>query len=102
MIHRKVVRRDLLFPFLLLLLPAGALTLPLVEIAPADVHAVATLLVSEVAYLHDRTGARDAREIAGSEGAKTPSHAYQSAGRLQAQLAALERDMGEAPAAPSN
>ncbi len=36
-IHRKVVRRDLLFPFLLLLLPAGALTLPLVEIAPADV-----------------------------------------------------------------
>ena len=35
-IHRKVVRRDLLLPFLLLLLPAGALTLPLVEIAPAD------------------------------------------------------------------
>lgn len=35
-IHRRVVRRDLLLPFLLLLLPAGWLTLPLVEVAPAD------------------------------------------------------------------
>ena len=35
-IHRKEVRRDLLYPFVLLLLPAGWLTLPLVEIAPAD------------------------------------------------------------------
>lgn len=35
-IHRKEVRRDLLYPFALLLLPAGWLTLPLVEIAPAD------------------------------------------------------------------
>ena len=35
-IHRKVVRRDLLYPFLILLIPAGALTLPLVEVAPAD------------------------------------------------------------------
>ncbi len=35
-IHRRVVRRDLLLPFLLLLLPAGALTVPLVEVAPGD------------------------------------------------------------------
>ncbi len=35
-IHRSAVRRDLLFPFVLLLLPAGYLTLPLVQITPAD------------------------------------------------------------------
>jgi uncharacterized membrane protein YfcA len=36
MIHARSVRRDLLFPYVLLLLPAGALTLPLVQHAPAD------------------------------------------------------------------
>lgn len=35
-IHARSVRRDLLFPYALLLLPAGALTLPLVQHAPAD------------------------------------------------------------------
>jgi uncharacterized membrane protein YfcA len=35
-IHARAVRRDLLFPYLLLLLPAGALTIPLVLHAPAD------------------------------------------------------------------
>ena len=35
-IHARSVRRDLLFPYVLLLLPAGALTLPLVQAAPAD------------------------------------------------------------------
>ena len=35
-IHARSVRRDLLFPYVLLLLPAGALTLPLVQQAPAD------------------------------------------------------------------
>jgi uncharacterized membrane protein YfcA len=35
-IHARSVRRDLLFPYVLLLLPAGALTLPLVQFAPAD------------------------------------------------------------------
>ncbi len=35
-IHARSVRRDLLFPFTILLLPAGALTLPLVQIAPDD------------------------------------------------------------------
>jgi uncharacterized membrane protein YfcA len=35
-IHARSVRRDLLLPFALLLLPAGALTLPLVQLAPAD------------------------------------------------------------------
>ena len=35
-IHARSVRRDLLFPYVLLLLPAGALTLPLLQIAPAD------------------------------------------------------------------
>jgi uncharacterized membrane protein YfcA len=35
-IHARSVRRDLLFPYALLLLPAGALTLPLVQLAPAD------------------------------------------------------------------
>jgi uncharacterized membrane protein YfcA len=35
-IHARSVRRDLLFPYVLLLLPAGALTLPLVQHAPAD------------------------------------------------------------------
>jgi uncharacterized membrane protein YfcA len=35
-IHARSVRRDLLVPFMILLLPAGALTLPLVQIAPDD------------------------------------------------------------------
>lgn len=35
-IHARSVRRDLLFPFTILLLPAGALTLPLVQIAPEE------------------------------------------------------------------
>ena len=35
-VHARSVRRDLLFPYVLLLLPAGALTLPLVQHAPAD------------------------------------------------------------------
>ena len=35
-IHRRAVRRDLLLPFLVLLLPAGYLTLPLVQVTPAD------------------------------------------------------------------
>jgi len=35
-IHAHYVRRDLLFPFMILLLPAGALTLPLVQVAPDD------------------------------------------------------------------
>lgn len=36
LVHRRVVRRDLLWPYALLLLPAGALTVPLVQHAPAD------------------------------------------------------------------
>jgi uncharacterized membrane protein YfcA len=35
-IHARSIRRDLLVPFVLLLLPAGALTLPLIQYAPAD------------------------------------------------------------------
>jgi uncharacterized membrane protein YfcA len=36
LIHARSIRRDLFFPFVLFLLPAGALTLPLVQQAPAD------------------------------------------------------------------
>lgn len=35
-IHAKSIRRDLLLPYVLLLLPAGMLTVPLVRHAPAD------------------------------------------------------------------
>ncbi len=35
-IHAGSIRRDLLFPFMLFLLPAGLLTLPLAQYAPAD------------------------------------------------------------------
>lgn len=35
-IHARVIRRDLLLPFALLVLPAGLLVLPLVQIAPAN------------------------------------------------------------------
>lgn len=35
-IHARAIRRDILFSFALLLLPAGALTVPLVQLAPAD------------------------------------------------------------------
>jgi uncharacterized membrane protein YfcA len=35
-IHARSVRTDLLLPFVIFLIPAGALTLPLVQLAPAD------------------------------------------------------------------
>lgn len=34
LIHARSVRRDLLFPYMIFLLPAGALTLPLIQIVP--------------------------------------------------------------------
>lgn len=53
-IHRREVRRDLLFPFALLLLPAGYLTLPLVEIAPADALRLAIGIFTIVATWQSR------------------------------------------------
>ena len=35
-VHARVIRRDLLLPFAILVLPAGLLTLPLVQQTPAD------------------------------------------------------------------
>ncbi|MDH3582605.1 MAG: hypothetical protein OER86_00125 [Phycisphaerae bacterium] len=67
------------------------------RVAPADVYDIATLLVSELAHLH-------ARRATGKEpiepyypGRKFPSHVYQRAGILEAQLIDLEKQVEAAP-----
>ena len=61
------------------------------EVRPSDVYDVATLLVSDLAYLHAQV--RDARPpgIVPFPGRKFPSDVYQQAGILRAQLIALEQ-----------
>jgi uncharacterized protein len=53
-IHTKHVRKDLLWPYVLLLLPAGALTVPLAQHAPADILRVAIGLFVIVATWRKR------------------------------------------------
>lgn len=69
----------------------GPPTIPDDDIQPSDVYDLASLLISELAYLHAKTpgvappSASDFYEAGG----KLPSHVYQYAGLLDAQLAAL-------------
>ncbi len=61
------------------------------EVRPSDVYDMATLLVSDLAYLHAQV--KDARPpgIVPFPGRKFPSDVYQETGILRAQLIALEQ-----------
>ncbi len=62
----------------------------LAEVTPSDVYEIASLVTSELAYLHAQLpGAQSAREVY-YPGRKFPSHVYQRAGVLEAQLQELQ------------
>ncbi|CAK9015242.1 Uncharacterized protein SCF082_LOCUS12669, partial [Durusdinium trenchii] len=56
---------------------------------PSDVYDIASLLVSELAFLHNKVGGEAARKVY-YPGRKFPSHVYQRVGLLERQLAELE------------
>ncbi|MFQ5777472.1 MAG: hypothetical protein ACE5IP_05645 [Terriglobia bacterium] len=60
------------------------------EIDPSDVFDIATLLVSELAYLHVQLQYTEPPTQAYDPGFKVPAHVYQRAGILLRQLADLE------------
>ena len=60
------------------------------DAAPSDVYDVASLIVSELAYLHAKSGTEPPPGDYYA-GRKFPSHVYQRAGILETQLDALER-----------
>lgn len=63
---------------------------------PSDVYDVASLLVSELAYLHSQSGANRPRKSY-YPGRKYPSHVFQRAGILERQLVELESVVKQNP-----
>ena len=61
------------------------------RVTPGDVHEVATLLVSELAYFWQRLGGDEPTAPAPHTGREWPSDVYQLAGLLESQLVELER-----------
>lgn len=67
------------------------------QVTPSDVYDVASLLVSELAYLHARLPNAPAPRSAFNPGNKLPSHVYQRAGMLERQLAELYKLVEASP-----
>lgn len=63
---------------------------------PSDVYDIASLLVSELAFLHNKAGGEAPRKVY-YPGRKFPSHVYQRVGLLERQLAELESLIEEHP-----
>ena len=61
------------------------------DVTPSDVYDVASLLVSELAYLHARLPNAGAPRSSYNPGDKLPSHVYQRAGMLERQLSELNK-----------
>ena len=66
-------------------------------IAPGDVYGLATLMVSELAYIHSRMVGAAQPVPPYYPGRKLPSHVYQRVGILEAQLVELEKRVRAAP-----
>ena len=64
---------------------------------PSDVNDVASLIVSELAYLHTLLDNAEAPARVYYPGRKLPSHVFQRAGMLKAQLEELKRRMEKQP-----
>jgi hypothetical protein len=67
------------------------------EIQPNDVYDLATLIVSELAYLHDHLPKVNPPTPVRPSEPTLPSHAYQQAGGLLAQLRVLQRQVQANP-----
>ena len=61
------------------------------NLRPGDVFLVASMIVSQLDFLYQRLDSAQARPQATYPGFKFPSHTYQRAGILQAQLTQIER-----------
>ena len=57
---------------------------------PSDVYDISSLLVAELAFLHQQAGTLDAPRPAYYPGRKFPSDVYQRAGQLKSQLDELQ------------
>jgi hypothetical protein len=64
---------------------------------PSDVYDVASLVVSELAYLHSQLKDADTPEDVHFPGRKFPSHVFQRVGILEAQLIELEKHAADQP-----
>ncbi len=62
-----------------------------VEVLPSDVYDIATLLVSDLAYLHAHLKTASQPPLVPYPGRKFPSHVYQETAVLQARLEDLEK-----------
>ncbi len=67
------------------------------EVTPSDVYDLATLIVSELAYLHGRIEGIEPPQEVYDPGRKFPSHVYQRARILALQLEQLETLVDEKP-----
>lgn len=67
------------------------------SIAPSDVYDIASLLVSELAYLHSLRGDLPPVKRVFSPGQLFPSHVYQRAGMLESQIEQLAKAAKENP-----
>ncbi len=61
------------------------------EATPSDVYDIASLLVSELAYLHTKHGGQRQPRRVFNPGRKFPSHCFQRAGMLENQIRQLEQ-----------
>ena len=64
---------------------------------PSDVYDMATLLVSDLAFIHAKIPNFETPEPIPYPGRTFPSHTYQQAGVLHAQLVELEKSMKDDP-----
>ena len=67
------------------------------QMTPSDVYDVATLMVSELDYLHAQVRDAEPPNDVYYPGRKLPSHVFQRVGILEAQLIALESEVEESP-----
>ena len=70
------------------------------NIMPGDVFLIASLVVAQLDFLHQRLGITQAPRQAFYPGRKFPAHVYQRAGLLQAQLQQLEQRVVATGTAP--
>ncbi len=59
------------------------------EVTPSDVYDLASLILSELSYLHSVSPSLSSPQRAYNPGRKFPSHVYQRAGILEAQLESI-------------
>ncbi len=69
----------------------------LAEVTPSDVYDIASLVVSELAYIHSSVEGAAAPVPVHYPGRRFPSHVYQRAGILESQLSLLMTHVAQSP-----